>query len=268
MTVLDGPPLGREEPHHRAGDKELLARYAQGSLEAREELARRHMPMARRLAARYRRSSEAAEDLEQVAYLGLLKTIDRYDPSLGGFVGYAVTTIRGELKRHFRDHGWTMHVTRPVQERYLKVSAAADTLAVSQGRAPTLKELALHTGFGVDEVVEALDAGDGYSPPSLDAPATSDPDGATRTLGDTVGMSEPGYERVELGEAVGPAFRRLPERQQDMLRMRFIEDLTQSEIAARCGVSQMHVSRLLRRSLNELLAALGPQEAVPGSPFG
>ena len=118
MSVLDRP----------LSDEQLLARYAEGDLRAREEIARRYMPMASRLASRHRRSSEAAEDLDQVAYLGLLKTIDRYEPGAGSFVGYAVTTIRGELKRHFRDHGWTMHVTRPVQERYLKVNAAGDAL--------------------------------------------------------------------------------------------------------------------------------------------
>ena len=117
-SSIDRPPGGMQTHHHES-DEQLLERYARGSIEAREELAGRHMPMARRLASRHRRSSEPTEDLEQVAYLGLLKTIDRYDPGLGSFVGYAVTTIRGELKRHFRDHGWTMHVTRPVQERYL-----------------------------------------------------------------------------------------------------------------------------------------------------
>jgi RNA polymerase sigma-B factor len=254
-------------PDH-VSDEELLHRYAEGSLSARETLARRHMPMARRLAARHRRSSEPAEDLEQVAYLGLLKTIDRYDPGLGSFVGYAVTTIRGELKRHFRDHGWTMHVTRPVQERYLKVTAEADGLTTSLGRPATVKELAAKTGLMVDEVVEALDAGHGYSPPSLDAPVGGEWGEPARTLGDTVGSVEAGFERVELGEAIGPAFRRLPERQQAMLRMRFLEDLTQSEIAARCGVSQMHVSRLLRRSLNALLESVEEENKVPTAAFG
>ena len=249
-------------------DEELLHRYSQGSLSAREALARRHMPMARRLAARHRRSSEPVEDLEQVAYLGLLKTIDRYEPGLGSFLGYAVTTIRGELKRHFRDHGWAMHVTRPVQERYLKVTAAADALATSLGRRVTVKELAAGTGLDLDDVVEALDAGHGYSPPSLDAPVMGEWGEPARTLADTVGSADAGYGRVELGQAIGPAFRALPERQQDMLRMRFFEDLTQSEIAERCGVSQMHVSRLLRRSLNVLLESVEAEQEVPTPAFG
>ena len=248
MSVLDRP----------LSDEQLLARYAEGDLGAREEIARRHMPMASRLASRHRRSSEASEDLDQVAYLGLLKTIDRYEPGAGSFVGYAVTTIRGELKRHFRDHGWTMHVTRPIQERYLKVKAAGEALMSSLGRTPTVRELAEKTGLTIEDVAEALDAAQGYSPPSLDAPSGSDPEEATRTLADTVGHEEHGYELVELGDAIEPAFRRLPEREQRMLQMRFVQDMTQSEIAACCGVSQMHVSRLLRRALNELLEVLGP----------
>jgi RNA polymerase sigma-B factor len=161
-----------------------------------------------------------------------------------------------------------MHVTRPVQERYLKVTAAADELATSLGRPATVKELAAKTGIDLDDVVEALDAGHGYSPPSLDAPVGGEWGEPSRTLGDTVGSAETGYERVELGEAIGPAFRRLPEREQAMLRMRFLEDLTQSEIAVRCGVSQMHVSRLLRRSLNALLEAAEAGNEVPAAAFG
>ena len=258
MSALSRSPARRTVAHPHDSDDQLIERYARGSLEAREEIAQRHMPMARRLARRHRRSNEPVEDLEQVAYLGLLKTIDRYEAGRGAFVGYAVTTIRGELKRYFRDHGWTMHVARPVQERYLKLIAASDALAAAQSRAPTLRELAAATGLAIEDVVEALDAGQDYSLRSLDAPAGADPEEATRTLADTIGGEEPGYDRVELGEAIGPAFRRLPKRQQRMLHMRFVEDLTQTEIAAHCGISQMHVSRILRRSLNELLDAVGP----------
>jgi len=246
MSIIDAP----------RSDEQLLELYAEGSIEARGELAQRHMPMARRLANRHRRSSESTEDLEQVAYVGLLKTIDRYDPAAGSFVGYAVTTIRGELKRHFRDHGWTLHVARPLQERYLKVNAAAEALVSANGHAPSVKELAAKTGLEVGEVIEALDAAHGYSPPSLDAPAGIDPEDGSRTLGDTMGREEPGYSTVELGQAIAPAFRELPERERRMLHMRFIEDMTQSEIATRCGVSQMHVSRLLRRSLNQMLESI------------
>ena len=236
-------------------DESLLRRYADGDLSAREEIVRRYMPLASRLAAKYRNSSEPREDLEQVAYLGLLKTIDRYRPDAGTFTGYAVTTIRGELKRHFRDHGWALHVTRPVQERYLKVNAASDALVAQLGRSPTPAEIAERTDLSLDEVAAALDAAHGYVARSLDAPIGGEAEGPGNTLADTVGGTDPGYETVELAQAVEPAFRELPSRQQQILRLRFVEDLTQADIAARCGVSQMHVSRLLRRSLDELLAA-------------
>ena len=244
----------------RVSDDELLRRYGGGDLAAREELIRRHMPMAARLARRHRRSSEPGDDLEQVAYVGLVKSIDRYDSSAGSFLAYTITTIRGELKRHFRDNGWTMHVSRPVQERYLQVARAIEGATHELGHAPTPKELAKRTGLVLDEVVEALDASNGYSPQSLDAPVGSELD-ASRTLIDTVGHVESGYDRVELGEAIGPAFRTLPEREQRIVKLRFVDDLTQSEIAERCGVSQMHVSRLLRRSLNTLLSACGGDDA-------
>ena len=245
VAVLAAPDQIRES------DEALLLRYADGDMSARELLAARHMPMARRLAARHSNSSEPREDLEQVAYLGLLKTIDRFDPQVGNFIGYAVNTIRGELKRHFRDHGWAVHVTRPVQERHLKVTKAMESLGTSLGRSPTPRDVARKTGLTLDEVVEAMDASHGYAPPSLDAPLSS-VDGESRSLGDALGDEERGYEFVELREAIGPVFRELPAREQEILRLRFVEDLTQSEIGARMGISQMHVSRLLRRSVQAL----------------
>lgn len=237
-------------------EQALLRRYAQGDMAVREILAERYMPMARRLAARHRNSGEAREDLDQVAFVGLLKAIDRYDPGLGSFVGYAVPSIRGELKRHFRDKGWGMRVPRALQERWLKVNAATEALSGLLGRSPTPKDIALHTGFSVDEVLEALEASDVYSPQALDAPVAT-ADGAGRTLGDSVGAQDAGFEMVELAQAAGPAFCDLPEREQQILRLRFVEDLTQSEIAGRFGISQMHVSRLLRRSVRELSQAAG-----------
>ena len=247
-------------------DEELLRRYADGDVGAREQIARRYMPLARRLAAKHRNSSEPPEDLEQVAYLGLLKTIDRYQPGRGSFTGYAVTTIRGELKRHFRDHGWTLHVPRSLQERYLKVNGAVQALTTELGRPPTPAEVGRKTDLAVDEVVEALDVANGYTARSLDAPLGEDDGDGTSTLGDMLGASDPGYETVETGQAVAPAFRALPEREQVMLRLRFVDDLTQAEIAARCGVSQMHVSRLLRRSLHQLLEALEEPEGRSSRP--
>jgi RNA polymerase sigma-B factor len=245
-------------PQFREGlpqlEQRLLRRYRDGDLRAREELARGFMPLACRLASRYRRTGEAQEDLEQVAYLGLLKAIDRYDPDLGPFARYAVPNILGELKRHFRDKGWGVHVPRSLQERVLKVGEATEQLYGRLGRSPSPSDIAKHTGYTVEEVLEALDAGSAYTPAALDAPYAGDEDGA-RTLGDSLGAEDARYELVELGHTVAPAFRALPEREREILRLRFMEDLTQAEVAKRMGISQMHVSRLLSRSLDRLSEA-------------
>ena len=232
----------------------LLRAYAQGDLGARDEVIQRFMPLAKRLAGRYRHTGESQEDLEQVAYFGLIKAVDRYDPELGPFVRYAVPNVLGELKRHFRDKSWGMHVTRSVQEQVLKVNDATELLSARLGRSPSTRDLAKHLGISVEEVSEALDSAHAYSPMALDAPQPGGEDGA-RLLGDTIGVEDGHYELVELGEAVGPAFRALPAREREIVRLRFLEDLTQSEIAARIGVSQMHVSRLLGRALASLAAA-------------
>jgi RNA polymerase sigma-B factor len=245
------PPLATAHP----SDQSLFRRYAEGDLDARAAIVERYMPLARRLAARYRRSGEAREDLEQVAYVGLLKTIDRFEPEAGSFIGYAIPSIRGELKRHFRDKGWGMRVPRPVQERWLKVSEATDQLTASRGHSPSVRELAARTGFSVEQVLEALDAAQAYAPRALDQPIAADDDG-TRTLADSLGGDDPGYENVELGATLNPAFSALPDRQQQIMRLRFVEDLTQAQIAERFGISQMHVSRLLRRSLDHLSGAV------------
>ncbi len=235
-------------------EEQLLRRYRRGELAAGEELVRRLLPLTKRLAGRHSRSGEAQEDLEQVACLGLLKAIDRYDPDRGSFACYAVPTILGELKRHFRDKGWTMRVPRSTQEEFLKVNEAIDYLSGQLGRSPTPRDVAEHTGLGLDDVTRALEASNAYSPMALDAPHPGDEDG-DRTLGDNLGADDPRYGFVELGQALAPAFRALPAREQTILKLRFIDDLTQSEIADQVGVSQMHVSRLLRRSLDRLNAA-------------
>jgi len=241
------------------GDDELFRRYDLGQFEARDALIERHMPMARRLASRYRKSSQAVDDLEQVAYVGLLKAIDRYEKSAGSFVGYAIPSILGELRRHFRDRGWGMKVSRSVQEHYLLVNAAIETLTGSSGRSPTPREIARKTGLDLEQVLEALQAGEAYALSALDAPIRStEEDGAGLTLGDSLGQEDPCYELVELGADLAPAFRSLPAREQRILRMRFVEDLAQHEIAAEIGVSQMHVSRLIRRSLETLSEKVEP----------
>jgi RNA polymerase sigma-B factor len=213
------------------------------------------LPLARRLANRYRHSGESQEDLEQVAYLGLVKAVDRYDPSRGPLVRYAVPTILGELRRHFRDKGWGTHVPRSVQENLLTVTSATDRLTTKLGRTPTCTDVATATGIPTEDVVYALEAARSYTPAALDAPVAGDVADA-RALGDTLGCTDPHFEFVDVGEAIAPAFQALPERERRIVQLRFFEDLTQAEIAERIGISQMHVSRLLRRALDKLHGAV------------
>jgi RNA polymerase sigma-B factor len=222
---------------------------------AKEELVSNLLPLAKRLAARYRHAGESQEDLEQVACLGLVKAVDRYDPSAGPLVRYAVPTILGELRRHFRDKGWGVHVPRSVQENLLTVNKATERVATTLGRTPRPRDIAGATGMPIEDVIEALDAGASYTPAALDAPQRGD-DPEARSLGDALGSDDPNYELVELGQSIGPAFRELPERERAIVQLRFFEDLTQAEIAERIGISQMHVSRLLRRALDTLHGAV------------
>jgi RNA polymerase sigma-B factor len=212
------------------------------------------MPLARSLARRYDRSSEPFEDLLQVASLGLLKALDRFDPALGHpFASFAVPTILGEMRRHFRDAGWSVHVPRGSQERALKVRDAQERLANAQGRAPTINELAQYLELSAEDVIDALQAIQAYESLSLDAPRPGATDEAT-SYGDAMGEEDARYELVELDATVSAVLGRIPAREREILRMRFVEDLTQTEIADRVGISQMQVSRLLRRSLDQLRA--------------
>ena len=257
-TTRVPPPNGRSEtggPRHDARYEHALhVRANDGDLEARDELVERFMPLAKRLASRYRNGSDSAEDLQQVAYLGLLKAIDRYDPEAGPFMRFAVPTILGELKRHFRQTRWNVHVPRSLQERVLDVSGAIETLSGELGRSPTPSDIAEATGLDLEDVLEAMDATTANNPVALDAPYGGE-EGSEVTLSETVGSEDSGFELVELGESVAPAVRALPVRERCILHLRFVEDLTQVEIAERIGISQMHVSRLLRRALDALQSA-------------
>jgi RNA polymerase sigma-B factor len=258
MTVTNmAPRASTREPRFVPGvseESQLFARDQQGDRVAREELVRRFMPLARSLARRYDRSSEPFEDLLQVASLGLLKALDRFDPELGHpFASFAVPTILGEMRRHFRDAGWSVHVPRGSQERALKVRDAQERLANTRGRAPTVNELAQYLELGTDEVIDALQAIQAYESLSLDAPRPGATDEAT-SYGDAMGAEDERYELVELDATVSAVLGRIPQRERQILRMRFVDDLTQTEIAARVGISQMQVSRLLRRSLDQLRA--------------
>jgi RNA polymerase sigma-B factor len=212
------------------------------------------MPMARRVAGRYRNSPQPQEDLHQVAYLALLKAIDRFEPNAGTFAGFAYVCIRGELKRYFRDHATGIRVSRDLQERWMLVSKAQEKLTNDLGRTPTPKEIAARLDLELDDVLEALDAGSAYSVSTLDAPLHGSGDEGV-PLSDVVGKEDGGYTTVEFASAVEPAFKALSPRDQEIVRLRFQEDLTQKEIAKAVGISQMQVSRILRRALNALLEA-------------
>ena len=249
-------PRGEER---LADENRLLERYYEEREAAvREELVVRFLPLARSLANRYAGGAEPTEDLQQVASVGLVKAIEGYDPTLGhSFVSYAAPTILGELKRHFRDRGRQVHLPRGLQERIATIEQAADVLPTKLGRQPTAHDVAGHTGLDVEEVLEALEASSARRPYSLDVPSGVDEDGAP--LGELLGDEDPGFEAVEYGEAISRTLAQLPERERQILHLRFIEDLTQSEIAERIGISQMHVSRLLRRALDELRSQV-PEE--------
>jgi RNA polymerase sigma-B factor len=232
---------------------ELFRRWQRDRDEAaRDVLISRFMPLARSLARRYDRSSEPFEDLVQVASLGLIKALDRFDVSRGhAFASFAVPTILGELKRYFRDSGWAVHVPRGPQERALKVEQARQHLTTAAGRPPTVFELAEYLELSTEDVLAALAAAQAYDALSLDAPRPSET-GDASSYGENFGEEEEGYALVEANVTIAGALRHLPERERLVLHLRFAEDLTQTEIAARIGVSQMQVSRLLRRSLEQL----------------
>ncbi len=237
----------------QVAEQELLSRYHEsGDLAARRELVQRFLPFARDLALRYAYTDEPLDDLVQVACLGLLKAIDRYEPERGTrFTSYAAPTILGELKRHFRDKGWALHVPRDLQERALKAVRESEALAKRLGRSPSIREVAARVGCGSEELLEAYEAASSYETASLDAPATRDnTDGAT--LVELVGGTDDGYEAVADGEALAAAWRDLPPQERRVLELRFVRDMTQREIGEVIGFSQMHVSRLLCRALAHL----------------
>lgn len=231
----------------------LAKRARQGDAQAREALIAEHLPLARALARRYRRGNESLDDLVQVASVGLIKAVDRFDPDLGhSFSTFAQPTIAGELLRHFRDTGWGVHVARGTQELALKVRAAAERIEAETGTPPTPRQLAEQTGAGLEAVVEALGALANRTALSLALPANGSNEDGDVTLGDTLGQTDAGYELAEARVVVGKAMRHLPPRERSILHMRFVQDMTQSEIAAEVGVSQMQISRLLRQSLDRL----------------
>ncbi len=219
---------------------------------SRDEMIERYLPLAHSVARRYRHSPEPMEDLYQVAAMGLVKAVDRWDPSLGhAFSSFAVPTIAGELKRHFRDRTWMVRPSRDVQERWVGVERMRDQLWGRLGRSPTAAEIAAELGCGIDDVLEALMAGDARSTRSLDEPVRADGDDAL-ALGEVVGADDAELPRVELSVTIDEIAGILTEREREVLRLRFVEDMTQAEIGERVGCSQMHVSRIVRSALERL----------------
>jgi RNA polymerase sigma-B factor len=236
----------------------LLRRYAEtGDPALRDELVDRFMPLARSLAMRYRGGSEPLDDLVQVANLGLVKAIDGFDPARGKpFTAYAVPTILGELRRHFRDHVWPVHLPRSLQERTLQVEDAITELTERCGRFPTVGQIAKRLDVDQEEVLDAMRADEARRTLSLDAPRRRDEEDPTSTI-ETVGCEEAGYDTVEASLSARAAG--LDEREWRVLRLRFVDDLNQYEIGERIGVSQMQVSRIVRGALRKLLGAVQGQ---------
>jgi RNA polymerase sigma-B factor len=254
------PRISQDKRRHRAAARELehqlLIRYHRdGDLAARQQLAERLLPFARDLALRYSYADEPFDDLFQVASLGLLKAIDRFDPDRGAkFTSFAAPTILGELKRHFRDKGWAVHVPRDLQERTLAVSRETEALSKQLARSPKPREVARALGCPVEEVLEAQQVAGSYEAASLDAPVAREDEEAA-SLVDLIGDDDLSYELVQDRDAIASTWKDLPDIERQVVELRFLEDLTQREIGDRIGYSQMHVSRLLRRALNRLDAA-------------
>ena len=240
----------------RLTDEQLLQiHYEERDVGAREELVKRFMPFARKLALRYMHTTEPAADLVQVACIGLLNAIDRFEPARGrNFTAYAAPTIVGELKRHFRDKGWSMHVPRDLQERALAVSRHSERLSSELGRTPTVDELSLALDCTARQTVEAIDAAHNYHPVSLDTPVDQDEEDSC-PLADTLGIEEDGFDVADERQALVANWGTLSALEREVLGLRLGQGLTQRQISRRIGYSQMHVSRVLRRSLLHLEGA-------------
>jgi RNA polymerase sigma-B factor len=274
-----------QEPHSGRGSYERIpaGQHGEGSPDvmlfrrlryesdqrAREQLIERYLPLAQRLARRYQRTDEPMDDLVQVASLGLIKAVDRFDADRDVlFSSYAVPTILGELKRHFRDRTWSVRVPRDLQELALRIDQAVTALSAGSGRAPAIKEVAEAVGTTEERVLDAMEAAGAYHAGSLDAPRSSrQDDDSGETVADALGTTESGFDRAEDRAILEPLLEHVSPRERLVLQLRFAEGLTQAEIGERIGVSQMQVSRLIRQALGKLRACLedqgsaGPQSA-------
>ncbi len=257
-TATSSPPqqlrrLKRAGALGNVGNDILFVRWQQGGdRQARDELVQRFLPLARKLARRYSGAREPFDDLLQVASLGLVKAIDRYDLDRGtAFSSFAVPTILGELKRYFRDLGWAVHVPRGAQERAVKVEEAQQQLSSRLNRAPTVPELAQYLEFDLEDVLDALETSRAHHASSLDAPY-DDGEGESGTMVESFGDLDPSLQSADDRVTITAAARQLPQREREVLTLRFVHDLTQTQIADQIGVSQMQVSRILRRAIAHL----------------
>jgi RNA polymerase sigma-B factor len=237
-----------QRARQREEDRELLRRYHEdGDVSAREQLVQRHLPLVRSLARRYANRGEPLDDVEQVGAIGLLKAIDRFE--LGREVSlatYATPNVVGEIKRHFRDKGWAIRVPRALQELNARMSGTIDALTARLGRSPSIAEIADTLETTTEDVLEALEVGSAYSTLSLSGPPGGDEESDPL---ESIGSEDEGFERSEDRASLAPALEQLPLREREILRMRFEEGLPQTQIAERVGLSQMHVSRLIRKAL-------------------
>ena len=263
MTTPEGDdvegPTGVELTRLRSA--ELFAEFGNGSASdeartsARESLVHLHLPLVEHCARRFRNRGERLEDLVQVGTIGLIKSIDRFDAERGvEFSTYATPTIIGEIKRYFRDKGWAIRVPRRLQELRMQIGTATADLTQSLGRSPTPRELAESIGCSVEEIVEGIESSNAYSTLSLDA--SDDSDEGAATMLDAIGVDDDGLEHVEIRESIKPLLDKLAPREKKILLLRFFKNMTQSQIAEEIGVSQMHVSRLLNRTLEQLRTSL------------
>lgn len=242
---------------------DLFARWRQNRDQAaREQLVKRYLPLAKKLARRYRGAREPLDDLEQVASLGLVKAIDRYDPERGtGFQSFAVPTILGELKRYFRDCGWAVHMPRGIQDLANKVEQAQRAVTAKTGRPPTFNELAEYLEIPVEDVLQAVEASAAHHSVSFETPHQNG-EGDIGTLGDSIGEVDRRFETVDFGVCITEAAKHLTDRERRVLALRFLADQTQTQIAAEIGLSQMQISRILAKALDHLSAIVeGEQPA-------
>jgi RNA polymerase sigma-B factor len=264
MTEVAAPARPARSKSSRSDDSyddvvEMFAALHQMAAESheyrrqRERIVARCLPLADHVASHFARRGEGHDDLVQVARLGLMNAINRFDPAKGpSFIGFAVPTMMGEVRRYFRDYSWGMRVPRRLRELHVQISRTAADLAQQYGRAPTAGELSQILEVPREEIVECLVAGDAYRLDSLDAPLGADSSGTPRSVADTVGAIDPQIEHITNREALRVLVDALPPREREVLRMRFFESMTQSQIAERIGVSQMQVSRILASTLASL----------------